>query len=273
MEANKELILFTVIASSAVVLLLIAIVFDIILLYRKRKTIARQEIEIREKKIDELIRKQELNSVNALLQGQNEERRRISRELHDRLGSILFTAKLYNRNIETKLSEIAREQEEGFEKLTHLLDEAVEEVRNISHDLYEGSLANFGFSVALKQLIAALEETNEIEIGFDTEASTSEIDVEIQQQLYAITQEMLSNTLKHARATKVEITLNAGETIEFTYRDNGIGFLPDADTKGIGLENIKERVENINGELKLETAPNQGTFYYISVDNRNEDPD
>src|SRR5690606_3152655 len=140
-EETKDLIIFIVIASSSVVLLLVVVVFDLFLLFRKRKVIAQQEIEIRESKIDELIMKKEVESVNALLKGQNSERRRISQELHDRLGSILFTAKLYHSNIEKKLNEAKHDQEVGLEKLTGLLDEAVLEVRRISHDLYSGSLA------------------------------------------------------------------------------------------------------------------------------------
>src|SRR5690606_751327 len=127
-------------------------------------------------KIDELIMKKEVESVNAVLKGQNTERRRISQELHDRLGGILFTAKLYNTNIEKKIKELKEEQKIGFGKLSELLDEAVLEVRRISHDLYTGSVANFGYEIALRQLIQALEEANGIKISFHTDPNTENLD-------------------------------------------------------------------------------------------------
>lgn len=266
MEASdKDLILFTVIASSSVVLLLVAIVFDIFLIYRKRKIINRQEIELREKKIDELIRKQEVESVNAILKGQNTERRRISQELHDRLGSILYSAKLHNQSIEKKLKEIAQEQKEGFSRLTTILDEAVEEVRKISHDLYEGSLAKFGYSVALKQLISALREANGIEINFNYDRDLDDCNESIQFELYAITQEMLSNTLKHAKATQIEITIRVEDALDYTYRDNGTGFDLQEVESGIGIENIKSRSEKLNAELSVESARGKGVFYHLTI--------
>jgi two-component system NarL family sensor kinase len=265
MEETQDLVLFIVIASSSVVLLLIVVLFDLFLLFRKRKLIAQQEIEIRENKIDELIMKKEVESVSALLKGQNTERRRISQELHDRLGSILFTAKLYHSNIETKMKALKEEHDEGFGKLTDLLDDAVKEVRRISHDLYAGSLANFVYSVALRQLIAALEEANDLKITFHAESDVESQKEEIQHELYAITQELLSNTLKHAKATEVEIEIRIEDELIFHYHDNGNGFDSNASFKGIGLKNIENRIKKFKGKLSVESGPENGTFYFISI--------
>jgi signal transduction histidine kinase len=272
MEQNKDLILFIVIASSAVVLLLAGIVFDILLLYRKRKLIAEQDLELHQKRIDELIRKQELASVNALLKGQNAERRRISQELHDRLGGMLFMAKQYFKQLDNKIRELQKEQEDTYNKFSGLLDEVVDEVRRISHDLYEGSLEKFGYSIALKQLIAAIKESNEVKIDFRFDVGIDKIDLDTQHELYAITQEMLSNTLKHARATEIEIYIDReDEHLICSYRDNGIGFDPEASHEGIGLENIDDRVKKIGGSLRLETAPGEGTSYLLTLPISDED--
>ncbi len=267
MESDKELISYIVISSSAVVLLLMVIIFDIFLLYRKRKTIADQEIEIHQRKVDDLLRKQEVENVNALLKGQNSERRRISQELHDRLGGILFTAKLYNSNIEKKLNEIKLEQQTGYEKLSFLLDEAVDEVRRISHDLYHSSLVKFGYAVAIQQLISAIQEANDIKISFSVKGPLDQTDDAIQQELYALTQEMLSNALKHATAPTIEIAIDVHDTIDFRFQDTGKGFLPEKKSAGIGLGNIRQRVEKLNGNLTLESSPGNGTLYYLSIPN------
>jgi two-component system NarL family sensor kinase len=265
MEETKDLILFIVIASSSLVLLMIVVLFDLFMLFKRRKLIAQQEIEIRENKIDELIMKKAVESVSALLKGQNSERRRISQELHDRLGSILFTAKLYHSNIETKINALQEAKDEGFGKLTDLLDDAVEEVRRISHDLYAGSLANFGYTLALRQLITALEEANDLKIVLNTEGDVEGQKEEIQYELYAITQELLSNTLKHAKATEVQIEIRTEDELIFHYHDNGKGFDSKGSFKGIGLKNIENRIKKFEGTLTIESSPEKGTFYFISI--------
>ena len=265
MEESEDLIYYIVISSSAVVLLLVVIIGDIFLLYRKRKKIAEQEREIHIRKVDELIRRREVENVNALLQGQNSERRRISQDLHDRLGGILFAAKLYNSNIERKINEIKKVQQEEFEKLSYLIDEAVDEVRRISHDLYHSSLAKFGYTVALKQLISAVEASNPVKISFSVKGALDDTGESIQQELYALTQEMLSNTLKHADASKVEISIDVHDAIDFCFQDNGKGFETQKKYSGIGLFNMRQRAEKLNGKLILESSPEKGTIYSLSI--------
>jgi signal transduction histidine kinase len=265
MESEKALISYIVISSSAVVLLLMVVIFDLFLIYRKRKKISDQEIEIHKKKVDELFRKQEVETVNAMLKGQSSERRRISQELHDRLGGILFAAKLYNQTIEKKLNEIKVEQQTGYEKLSSLLDEAVQEVRRISHDLYHSSLAKFGYTIALKQLISAVESSNALKIDFNTTGDLEATDEAIQQVLYALTQEMLSNTLKHADASQIEISVDVHDAIDFRFSDDGKGFDSNKKSDGIGLTNIRQRAEKLNASFTLETSPGNGTLYYLSI--------
>ncbi|MGB6035497.1 MAG: sensor histidine kinase [Cryomorphaceae bacterium] len=265
MEEIKDLILYIVIASSSVVLLLVAILFDLYVLFRKRKVIAQQEIKIRENKIDELIMKKEVENMSSLLKGQNSERRRISQELHDRLGSILFTAKLYHGNTLIENETDQKEKKEDLGKLTALLDDAVQEVRRISHDLYDGSLANFDYSVALQQLIKAIEESNDIRIKMNTEGDIENLNEEIQYELYAITQELLSNTLKHAKARNVEIEIRNEDELIFHYHDNGNGFDNRASYSGIGLKNIENRVAKFDGKLTIESGFDKGTFYFITI--------
>lgn len=265
MEEVKDLILYIVIASSSLVLLLLGVLFDLYILFKKRKLIAQQEIEIRENKIDELIMKKEVENMSSLLRGQNSERRRISQELHDRLGSILFTAKLYHGNTLTDNDANLTEKQEDSGKLATLLDDAVQEVRRISHDLYEGSLANFNYVVALQQLLRAIKESNELHLNLNTEGDIESLSEEIQYELYAVTQELLSNTLKHAKATKVEIEMRNEDELIFHYHDNGKGFNGNKQSSGIGLKNIENRVNKLGGQLTIETGPDKGTFYFITI--------
>ncbi|MEM9050794.1 MAG: sensor histidine kinase [Bacteroidota bacterium] len=265
MEGSEKLIFYMVIASSAVVFLVIAVLIDLFFLTQKRKKISQQEIELRQNEIDELIMKQEVENVTSLLKGQKSERRRISQELHDRLGSILFTAKLYHTNIGRKIEETQQVQKEGIEKLSGLLNDAIQEVRRISHDLYDGSLVNFGYIDAVKKLTEALMEANDLTILHKTNGDITQVQDEIQQDLYAITQELLSNTLKHSQASKVEIKTYVDSKLVFDYRDNGKGFDNSRSFSGIGLKNIESRVAKHDGKILLESGSEKGTFYNISI--------
>jgi signal transduction histidine kinase len=262
---ESNLIIYIVITSSAVVFLVLFVLLDIFIIVGKQKKLALKEKELAQRKIDDLIRKNEVESVNALLKGQNSERRRISQELHDRLGGILFTAKIYHNSTLKRLEEAKKEEEEGFLKLKGLLDDAVKEVRRISHDLYAGSLSNFGYTVAIRQLISAIEEANSIKIMLNAPDEMDSQSEEVQYELHALTQELLSNTLKHAKATKVEIEIEIDSDLTFRYRDNGVGFDTSKEFQGIGLKNIEERVKKLNGNLRLETGDKQGTYYLVTI--------
>jgi signal transduction histidine kinase len=241
------------------------VLFDIFLLFRKRKVIAKQELELKEQKIDELILKNEVENINSLLKGQKSERHRISKDLHDRLGGILFTAKLYHSNIESKLKDKLTDQTETVRKLALLLEDAVEEVRKISHDLYAGSLAGFNYSVATKQLAASIQSADSLKIIYEAESEFGKSHEELQYELYAITQELLSNTLKHARATEVEINMRIEDDLIFQYHDNGRGFDTHGRFEGIGLKNIRSRIDKFGGKLSIESSPQKGSYYFITI--------
>lgn len=265
MEVEKEFITYVVFASAAMAFLAVVILLDVFLLMRKRRLIAEQEKEISQRRIDDLMRKNEVESVNALLKGKNSERRRISQELHDRLGGILFTAKLYHNSSMKRIQEAKEAEEESYGKLKGLLDEAVKEVRRISHDLYAGSLANFGYTVAMRQLITAIEEANAITISLKVPEEMEKQDEEVQYELHAMTQELLSNTLKHAKASKVEIEIEIGSDLIFRYRDDGIGFDTSKQFTGIGLKNIESRVAKLKGKLRVGSGEKKGTYYIVAI--------
>ncbi len=269
MVREEQYLIFIVVSSSLVVLFLIAVVIDLVLLYRGRKRLADKELELRQSQIDDLLRKQEIESVNALLKGQNDERRRIARELHDRLGSLLFTAKLHYRQVQKSIASLKAEQERAYSEVNNLLDEAVDEVRRISHDLYEGSLAKFGFRTALKQLIEAIMAANPLKITFDDEGITNNAYKDFERNLYRIMQELLSNSLKHSEAESISIRVSQKEdTFMLTYRDDGKGMDLDKAEKadGIGLQNIKDRVNEIGGAMELEGKPGLGFKFKLTID-------
>jgi len=268
MQEKDSSIIFVIIVSVIAIIILLLAVADLILLYRNRKLKHDKELERHRKRSDDLLQQHELESVNAMLKGQDAERKRIAQELHDRLGSILATVKLHFSNVEEGIKVLQQQQTQSYEEANVLLDEACEEVRRISHDLYEGSLAKFGFRTALLQLIAAIEKTNALKITFLDNNTAEEIYKIFERDLYRITQELLSNTLKYANARQVTIQLNQQPgNFVYTYEDDGKGFNPAQlqAAEGIGYKNIETRVKYMGGNWHVDSSPGHGMTLVIEI--------
>lgn len=247
---------------------IVVIAFLLIRGYRNRQRIAQKELDEQRRRVDDLMQKQEVENVNAMLKGQDEERKRIAQELHDRIGSILSTVKLHFTNVETGIALLKEQQNKSYTEAVGLLDEAVDEVRRISHDLYEGSLAKFGFKTALLQLIAAIEKANVVHVTFIDNGVERDAYKEFEQDLYRITQELLSNSLKYAQAKEITIQLNQKQSVvEYMYEDDGIGFNPQKiqTSIGIGYKNIAARVAKMGGTWHLDAQPNHGMTLIIEL--------
>jgi two-component system, NarL family, sensor kinase len=265
----KNLWLVIVIIISIAVFIISAL---LILSYRTKRHIAQNKIQLQKQQIDSLLQQQEVDAVNAMLKGQDNERKRIAQELHDRLGSILSTIKLHFSSVEEQMQALKEQQNKSYGEASQLLDEAVDEVRRISHDLYEGSLARFGFKTALLQLIDAIEKANAVKIIFIDNNIDGTFYKAFEQDLYRITQELLSNSLKYSNAKEITIQLTyLNGCFKYMYEDNGKGF----DTKrlessmGIGYKNIAARVAKINGSWHLDSSPGHGMTLLIEIADEN----
>jgi signal transduction histidine kinase len=237
-----------------------AVIFFAFIFQRKlfRKQKAYQEIE-------KLLKKEELKSAYALMEGGEQERKRIAEDLHDNLGSILATLRMY--------ADTFLEQEKPAElqlvaqKIGLLTEQAAEETRRISHNLDSGLLKHFGLKLALTQLCEAINASRKITVDAVLDI-TQEVEGELSLNAYRITQELFSNTLKHARASKVrlELTQIPGEYLSLIFEDNGKGFSPrNSSSKGLGLQHLQARVDRFNGEITIESTENIGTTIIIEI--------
>lgn len=241
----------------ALSILSFVLLFSILLMwrsFRQRKKIERKESE--------------LQNANAMLKGQDEERERIARELHDRVGSMLSTVKLHFTSMEEQVGQLVKVQHKSYEKAIELLDETYEEVRRISHDLDTGLLGRFGLRTAMLQLAQVIESTNKLKILYLDNDLLPEIYKPFETDLYRITQELLSNTIKYAKAKEISIQLSRNNgNLVYSYEDDGIGFSKEQlkDSKGIGYKNIEARVKKMKGEWHLETSPGNGLNLIIEL--------
>jgi signal transduction histidine kinase len=190
-----------------------------------------------------------------LLQAQEEERQRISGELHDSIGQNLLFLKNQLRN------DLSPETKAHVMKS---VDDALEEIRNISKNLYPNQLEKFGLVAAVEALAAEVRSNSGIFISSDMEGIDDVLNKNVKINFYRIIQEFVNNTLKHAEATAIRITAREiNDTIELIVQDNGKGFdMADVERKAnssFGLLNMEERIKMLKGKINIESSIGKGT--------------
>ncbi len=196
------------------------------------------------------------------VQHQEEVRRRVSRELHDGINQLLVSVKY---RLETALNRIPVAEEgarESLSKGTEVLNRAIQEVRRISHDLRPSVLDDIGLMPALHQLLDDYRERTNIDMDIDLQAPQANISEEVATTLYRIVQEALSNIEKHAEATKLTLSLEEdAEGLFLCLTDNGVGMVKKQAfaRRGIGLRNMRERVEFLGGDFEVMSKAGGGT--------------
>jgi len=225
------------------------------LFYFLRQTHIKNSI-IQNNKIELLEKAKEIIALESLVKGQESERQRLAKEMHDGLGGLLAIShsKLTNlcppeMNANVVLSE-ARE----------LIGNAYDQVRQISHNLMPLDLEKFGIVAALRNMVQRINQQKEIFIDFRTYHFDLLLNNELGLNIYRISQEALANILKSAKAKNVLIELiQHEETISLSIEDDGIGFDLNAINSGIGIRNMRNRTELLNGRFSIESRVSQGT--------------
>ena len=199
-------------------------------------------------------------SKERLITTREEERLRIRRDLHDGLGPTLAGLNLQAGSLERLIADDPRAAQTALDELRRDLRSAAGEVRQLVHDLRPPSLDQLGFRGALEQLIYsfnASEERMEPCVRLDLPVLPS-LTPATEVALYRITQEALTNAVKHAQATQLIVSVRTGMGLELTIQDDGIG-VPEGYRAGVGLRSMRERAEELGGCFMLESSPEQGT--------------
>lgn len=206
------------------------------------------------------------NIVKAIILTEEKERAHFSKELHDGLGPLLSTIKLYLQWSERTPADKSRE--EIIRKAESIVEEALTTVREISNKLSPHLLINYGLGSALQNFFDQLKESMPIQIVF-TRQLNRRLGEEIEAAAYRAIIECVNNTIKHAQATTITLTLtDKGDQLLIHYRDDGKGFDVDetlAVKRGLGLFNLQNRIQNIGGKIILNSEPSKGVDYQISV--------
>jgi two-component system sensor histidine kinase UhpB len=210
--------------------------------------------------------------TSQLLTAQEQERRRISMELHDELGQSLTVMKLQIRAIEGALQVNQPELRQEFEELRKYLDGTIENVRRLSRDLNPAILEDLGLLASLKYLLEGLGKHITVKPSLEVEDLNRLFPLKSQIIIYRIFQECLNNIAKHAGACQVSVAVRReGEAVTFTLEDDGVGFNVDqvmnqtADVRGLGLAAINERARMLGGTCKVWSQPGAGTQVVCTI--------
>ncbi len=212
--------------------------------------------------------KSEKRVINAIINTEENERKRFAKDLHDGLGPLMSTVKMSLSALEERIKDPTGTT--ILNNTNHLVNEAINTLKDISNNLSPHVLSNFGLSSALSAFIAKINQTKAIEIDFKSNMEGQRLEGEKEVVIYRAACELINNAIRHSGASRIEIELNKHEKfITLQFYDNGRGFdtssLDSEDSTGMGLSNIETRVRSVDGVFILESTPGKGTSALIKI--------
>ncbi len=254
---------------AAIALFLLAL--GLFIYYRQRLSLARlreeEEQAQHKRKIESLLDQQRTKNLEARIAGEEQERQRLAKDLHDHLGSILATVKVNLQGIFER--EKSLKNQEQVQTVNTLVDKACNDVRGIAHNLHMGISESFGLTTALKDLAQSVSGANGIKVQFTASNYSDRLDTNLEIFIYRMVQEFLSNALRHSEANQISIQLTClDELVSIIVEDNGRGF-DENDTSikgdGIGLKNLVSRIEEFDGEITIDSTSGKGTTILVDL--------
>ena len=221
--------------------------------------------KLQAQRIQELEIEKQLFATQALLQGQEDERSRMAKELHDGLGGLLSGVKLNLNNMQKKLI-ITEEDGAAFEKSIHLLDESISELRRVAHNLMPESILKFGLDGAISEFLQSMKNEN-LNIIYQSYHIENGLGKQLDISVYRIIQELVNNAIKHSGATEILVQVRKDEgLLVMDVEDNGKGFDSQSMSKesGMGLAGIKSRVNYWKGKLEIDSGKS-GTAVHVEI--------
>jgi two-component system NarL family sensor kinase len=218
-------------------------------------------------KLQRAIMEEQDRAARAVIEAEEKERKRIAGDLHDGVGQMMSAARMNLSAFESELTNMEEAQKMKLEKIMALVDESCKEVRSVSHNMMPNALLKAGLASALRDFIEKID-ANLIKVDLYSEGLQERIDSNTEIVLYRVIQECVNNVIKHAKASHLDLSLiKEAEGISVTIEDNGIGFNTKQEGKfdGIGLQNIRSRIQFLKGEIDISSEPGKGTLIAIYV--------
>lgn len=245
MQENGE---FVLIVSTILILIIVIALIILFTTFQKKKNFLVEKQKEEQERFEKEIAETQIEIREATL-------RNISWELHDNIGQLLTLAKIQLQN----------STPENIKEVSETITKGLTEVRSLSKLINPEAIKNINLREALQLEVDHFNRLNFIETTYKVEGDEVEIDKKASIVLFRILQEFFSNTIKHSKATNLEVTLNyKKDKLILFAKDNGVGFLINEKKEGIGLSNIKNRIKLIGAEINFVTAENKGTSIEIT---------
>jgi len=262
LEQDKKLQAASIVGLLAAILFLAVLGFFYYRNLNRKRLLVEKEAEIKAQRISELEKEKQLAASQALLEGENAERKRLARDLHDGLGGMLSVVKLNLINMKGNAI-IPESDVPAFHNALEMLDGSIRELRRVAHNLMPESLMRYGLKAALSDFCGSIDHVNLHYFGDDRR-----MDEKFEVAIFRIAHELVNNALKHSEATLINVqVIQESNRINLVVQDNGVGFVPEniQTDKTTGLSSIRSRVESLNGHLDFFSEPNKGTEVQIDL--------
>ncbi|MEM9884512.1 MAG: ATP-binding protein [Bacteroidota bacterium] len=225
--------------------------------YRRKKLMDQQKMIV-------LRKEKETQVLRAIIEGEEKERKRIARDLHDELGALLAATKFridaIQKDIPNALSL------ESYSKAEELIDVACTTLREISHNTMPSILEDESLEQVMEESCLGFVRSTGLQIEFISHISVAVIAPKIKLNVYRIFLELLRNAIQHAQANLILVQLTAEpKWLNLVVEDDGIGFQEEHQKNGIGLKNIRSRVEYLNGKISLQSKSQEGSSYSVDI--------
>jgi len=206
--------------------------------------------------------------LNAIINAEENEKKRFAKDLHDGLGPLLSTVKMSISSLNERITDSSGKV--ILNNTNHLVNEAINTIKDISNNLSPHILSNFGLASAISAFTTKINQTKAIEIDFKSNMENLRLENDKEVVLYRAVCELINNAIRHSGASRIEIELNRHEKIvTLQFYDNGRGFdtstLNRDEATGMGLSNIETRVKTVEGVFIIESNPGKGTSALIKV--------
>ncbi|WP_422362309.1 tetratricopeptide repeat protein [Reichenbachiella sp.] len=264
-EAKRQSQLRNAVVIGALLLLIPAVI--LILVYQQKmkdkELLYAKTEEINRQKILEVIRDHELKAIKASIEGQEKEKNRISSDLHDGIAGNLA-------GIKFMLSKLAEGDptDQRLLPIVKKIDDTYQEVRAITHELKPPRITDASFSQLIDDILQDISTGNSFNVKFmcHPREELDQLNDDIKIEVYRITQELVSNIVKHAKPEQVEVQLVMNDDyVNLLIEDDGVGFDIHKGSKGIGLPSIRSRVTKLNGKIDIDSNVGRGTIVNIDI--------
>jgi two-component system NarL family sensor kinase len=260
MAESQATQIYLIVAVGIVTMLLMSgAIILFIVFYQKRMIVEQLKRRAMEHEFQEKM-------LQAELESQETERRRLAADLHDSIGGMLSTIRVGMATMARQLG-----NPESMDQTKQMLDDTITSVRRISRDLMPSTLEKFGLIHALRELCERFQNTSGIQIDFIEEGRIEDFEKNRQLMIFRIVQELLNNAIKHAQATRIVVHLKAESVIGISVEDDGVGFDAEAVKKdaqngrGLGLFNIENRARLLGGKIVYASQGKSGSKTTLTI--------